>query len=123
MANEIRVQASVRVENGSYKDDFRPGQILIDQSNPGRGGHVQSIGSGAEEDIDTGDVSTLGWMVLRNIDTTNYVIYGPKSGGVMIDFGRIEAGEIAVLRLEPGITITAQADTATVKLDVRIYED
>lgn len=122
MSNEIRIQTSFRVENGNYKDDFRPGQILVDQSNPGRGGHVQSIGT-SEEDIDVGDVATLGWMVLRNIDTTNYVTYGPKSGGVMVPFGRIEAGEPATLRLEPGITIRAQADTAAVKLDVRIYED
>ena len=72
--------------------------------------------------MSTGDVSTLGWLVLQNLDTTNYVTYGPDSTG-MVDFGRIEAGEIAVLRLEPGITIKAQANTAAVDLLVKVFED
>ena len=122
MADEIRINVTFRVENGYFKDAPPIGQILADQNNPGRGGHVQSIGSGAEEDIDVGDVSTLGWALLRNIDPTNYVTWGPKTGGVMVPVGRIRPGKVALWELEPGIILRAQADTAAVKLDVRIYE-
>lgn len=120
MANEIRMTVAGRVENGNFRDDFSFGQILIDQANPGRGGHVQAIGT-SEEIIDFGDVSVEGLLVMRNIDETNYVTWGPDSTG-MVGLGRMAPGKIAILQIEPGTVVKAQADTATCKIDVRLYE-
>jgi hypothetical protein len=76
-----------------------------------------------EEDLPIGDITTLGWLYLRNLDTTNYVTYGPKSGGAMVAFGRIKPGEPALMRLEPGITLRWVANTAAVKIQVKLFQD
>ena len=123
MSNEIKLTISFKVENGNYKDVFAPGQIQIDQASPGRGGHVQVVGT-TEETIDFGDVSTNGLLILRNLDSTNYVQYGPQVGtGNMEVWGKLLPGEIAAMRLAPTVVMRAQADTASVKLDVRLYEN
>lgn len=122
MANELKINASVVAEIGNFKYLFAPGQMMVDLAAGGRGGHAQSIGT-SEEVVDVGDVSTLGYCVLRNTDSTNYVTYGPDSGGSMVSLGRLNAGEFAILRLEPGITLRARANTAAVKLDVTVLEN
>lgn len=121
MADEIKIRLSVTVENGLFKDEIRLGQLEVDQSAQEYDANITVVGQAAEEDLSFVDITTLGYMYLRNLDSTNFITYGPKSGGVMIDFGRIDAGEIAFLRLEPGITFRWQADTADVKVLWKLY--
>lgn len=122
MASEILLNVVVQVSNSPYKDLFAPGQIAVDQAAIGCGGYVQSIGT-SEEVVVTGDVATLGYCVLQNLDAANFVEYGPESAGAMVAFGKLKAGEVAVLRLKPAITIRAKADTGAVKLLVKVYEN
>jgi hypothetical protein len=122
MSNEIKYTLSITIENGEFKEKLSDGQISVDQAAIGKGGSVQIIGT-SEEVISTGDVSTLGWCRLKNLDPANYVTYGPEDTGAMVNFGRIEAGEQHWFRLEPLVVMRAQANTAPVKLDVRVYED
>ena len=128
MADEITVRFSARVLNGNMDESFGPGQITIDQSVQGQGGHVQEIGL-TEEALDVGDIgvgtiNTEGCLYLHNLDATNYITYGPQVGtGSMEAMGKLKAGEIAWLRLSPGVVVLAQADTAACKLDVRLYAD
>lgn len=122
MDNAIQIVLVVNVANGAFRDMFSPGQINVDQAAVGRGGYVQSIGT-SEEIVQFGDVVTAGYLVLRNLDETNWVEYGPESGGAMVSFGKLKPGEVAVLRLKPGVVMRAKADSGAVKLDVRLYED
>lgn len=122
MADELKITVSTTLTNGYFKDTNQPGTISVTQAAIGAHMPVVSVGT-AEEDLTTGDISTLGWVYLRNMDTTNYVTLGPKSGGAMVAFGRLKAGEVAVLRLEPGITLRWQANTAAVKVLVKLYEN
>jgi hypothetical protein len=64
----------------------------------------------SETDLTTTEITTLGWAWIENLDATNYVQYGPKSAGAMVTMGRLEAGEWALLWLEPGIPIRWRAD-------------
>jgi hypothetical protein len=121
MANEISLNVSLTLTNGYQKESISPGQILITQAAIGRAGGIFSIGT-SEEDLTLPDISTLGYAYFRNLDTTNFVDFGPKSGGSMVAFCRLKAGEVGCLRLTPGITIRCKADTAAVKLDVRVLE-
>lgn len=123
MANEIILTVAAQVVNGSFRDTFQPGQLQIDQAAIGRGGYTQLIGYAAEEVVDFGDVSTNGLLILRNLDDTNYVTYGPEDSGAMVVFGKLKPGEVAILRVAPTVVMRAQADTADVLLDVRLYED
>lgn len=122
MADEITVTLRATVDNGEYHDEFRGGTFKFDQAAIGAHGPVVSVGT-AEEDLTTGDISTLGFLFLKNTDVANYVTYGPKSAGVMVPFGRIKAGEVACVRLEPGITLRWQANTAAVKVQILLLEN
>jgi len=122
MANEITVTTRLAVENGKHKDTFAPPVLKINQAAIGASSGVVSVGT-SEEDLAVGDVTTLGWVALRNLDSTNYVTYGPKSGSDMVAFGRINAGETALLRLAQGITVRWAANTAAVKVQVLLLQN
>ena len=122
MASEITLNVSLRVANGLMEEQFGPVQDQIDQSAIGVDGGVREIGT-TEETISLTDVSTPGYAIFRNLDSTNFVTIGPDSGGSMVDFLKLKPGEIAVLRLAPDVSIKAKADTAAVKLLVRVYAD
>lgn len=122
MANELKVSLTVTVANGSYKLDFNPGLKQITQDAIGSEEGVQIVGT-SEEVVTVGDVTTLGWALFHNLDATNYVEVGPESSGALVGFIRLEAGEFCLLRLKPGITIRAQANTAAVKLRKIILQD
>lgn len=78
--------------------------------------------STSEEDLSLGDIATNGYIYLKNLDSSNYVTYGPKSAGAMIPFGRLSAGKTTLLRLDAGVTLRWQANTAAVKVLVKAYE-
>ena len=124
MANEINIGLNMQVRNGFFSDTANPGTIQVDQAALGRGGYVQDIGFAAPEVVDFGDVTTNGYMYLRNLDETNYVTFGPQSDAATIEvFGKLKPGEVALLRVAPTIIMWAQADTAAVKLEVSLFED
>jgi len=123
MANEIVLQFGAQVVNGFFRHVFQPGQLQVDQAAIGRAGHAQEIGFAADEVIDFGDISTNGYLILRNLDEDNYVTWGPEDTGAMVTAGKLKPGEIAVLRVAPTVVMRAQADTAAVLLDVCLLED
>ena len=123
MANEIKVQVSVTYANGNLKDTVALETLSLTQNVQEFHAPVVSVGSGAEEDLPLPDITTNGCVYLRNLDATNYVKYGPKSAGVMVEFGRLKAGEIAWLRLAPGVTWRWIANAAAVKVLVKAYGD
>ena len=55
--------------------------------------------------------------MIVNTDSTNYVQYGPKSGGAMVPFNKILAGQShGPMYLDDSVTIRAKANTAAVRL-------
>ena len=122
MANEITASVNVTVVNGSFRQAFQPASKQITQS--AIGGHITvwNVGT-SEEDLATGDVSTLGVMGLLNTDSTNYVQIGPKSGGAMVPAMRLKPGEPNFIRCEPGVTWRAIANTAACKVLVWLLEN
>lgn len=122
MANEIQLTTKLILANGYYSEKFDPGTINITQTTIGGYGAVVSVGSGAEEDLLFGDVATPTFVALRNLDTTNYVTYGPKSAGVMVLFGKIMPGHTAIFYLGASVTLRWIANTATCKVKVLVLE-
>lgn len=121
MADEIRLSLNAQLENGFLKDRFNPGTLLVDQNTLGAHAPIVDVGT-SEEDMPVGDVATLGYLILQNLDATNFVDYGPKNGSnVMEDFARIYPGEFAVIRLKPGITLRWVADTAAVNVQMKLW--
>ena len=121
MANEFRGSFQLNLEKSAHKEAFNPGAIQLDQT--GVGGHFTVVNVGtSEENMPTGDVTTEGLLVLQNLDSTNYVTWGPDSSG-MVAIGRIEAGEFAFIRMEPGQTLRWQANTAACNVKMMLFED
>lgn len=122
MADEISINVLVDVTNGTFKDRFNPSRFKVDQAAIGVSGGVFSIGT-SEEAITFTDITTEGWLVMQNLDTTNYVQWGPEDTGAMVVMGRMEAGEIAVLRMDSSATLRLQANTAACKVLIKVFED
>jgi len=122
MANELRMNIGVTYANGAMADTASS-SFGVNQNTLQFQGDVITVSSSAEADLGTSNITTLGWLYLKNLDPTNFVKWGPKSGGVMVAMGRLKAGESVLLRLEPGITLRWIADTASVKVQTKIYAD
>lgn len=122
MASEIKLTISGTIAKGSFKDSITGETFNITQTGNGSHSPVVSVGT-SEEDLTVGDVTTLGWLYLKNLDAANFIQWGPKSAGSMVAVGRLKAGEFVLLRLEPGITIRWIANTAAVNVQVKLYQD
>lgn len=120
MANEISLDVRFSVNNGNLVFNHSPGTVRIDQAaiggpTPG----YSSIGT-AEESVSFSELSTAGWLVLQNLDSTNFVDWGFSTGTYG---GRLEAGEQAAFRLKPSTTLYLKADTAACGVQILAFED
>jgi hypothetical protein len=86
--------------------------------------NTQAIGFAADEVIAVGaDISTLGLARFTNRGPTNFVTIGPNDAGVMFPAFKLKVDEHCIVRLIPGTTYRAQADTAAIDLDVEVFCD
>jgi hypothetical protein len=121
MSAEIKMTVGLTVTKGFFYDTVKQETLSIDQTTQGGQLAVVSVGT-AEEDLAYGDVVTPALVYLKNLDTTNFVTYGPKSAGNMILFGKILPGEVAILRLGAAVVFRWKADTGAVKVLAKVYE-
>lgn len=122
MSDELKITLNATLTNGNLKETVAPNQLSITQNTQRSHCPVVDVGT-SEEDISTGDIGTLGWLFMQNLDSANYVTWGPKSGGSMVAIGRLKASEIAAFRLSPGITLRMQANGGTVKVKFWVLDD
>ena len=68
--------------------------------------------------------ATLGYTMLKNLDTTNYITIGPKVGttALMEPMIKLKAGQPAILFLDPTVALVGQANAAPVPLQVDVFE-
>jgi len=119
MADEITIAATLQVENGNYSDSRKLTRLTADQATLGGTSGIQEIGTSYEA-ITLGDVSTQGYVYIRNTDTTNFVEIGIEVAAAFNAMIKLLAGEVAVFRA--GGTLYAKADTAAVKIDKLLLE-
>ena len=100
MANEINVQATLTVQR------FTPamqgsGNLNINQTGTHGIANVQNIGYAADESLNLVDVATLGYLFVKNLDTTNYVELSRNTGGSFAGyrFAKLKAGEFCLVLL------------------------
>jgi hypothetical protein len=123
MANEIQLTIQMLCSNDSLVEQFLPGTVQINQSAQGAHCPTVIVNSSAEEDLTFGDIVTEGIVVGRNLDDTNYVTIGPSTGGAMYPFIRVNAGEPFAFRLDPSATWRWQANSANVKVQIKMLEN
>lgn len=119
MANEIRVTAGLTCTNGLLKLDFPQKSIQVTQATGEAGLTTWEVGT-SEEDFSFGDV-VPGYVVMYNMDSTNYVDWGMSDGGTMKAIGRLKAGGIALFEIKASATLRAQANTAACKVQIGFW--
>ena len=120
MADEITVQTYMAVRKNELVFSYDTGRLQFDMTGTGgpTPGYV-TIGT-SEESVAFGELGTLGWVLLKNLDLANYVRWGFAT---TVYGGRIEAGETAMFRLNPGAPIFLIANTAACKMLIYGLED
>lgn len=120
MADEITVSASLQVSNGNQLFRFSPAALSITQAAQGGPAPGYWIVGTTEESNAFTELTTEGWLMMQNQDATNYVEWGFSTG---VYGGRMEAGEFALFRTNPGLTLYLKANTAACKVVVYCFED
>jgi hypothetical protein len=119
MADEITATARLQVANGNLNFTFSPPALAITQT--ARGGPTPgylTIGT-SEKSTTFPELSTEGWLIMQNLDATNYVEWGFAT---TVYGGRMRAGEFALFRLNPGTELFLRANTAACKVVVYALE-
>jgi len=120
MADEIRISASMSVENGNLSFSQNYGSKSYDQTNIGgpTPGMVE-IGT-SEETQAFSELTTPGWVTIQNLDDTNFVQWGFSTG---VYGGKLLAGDTAgPFRLNGSTTLYLKADTAACRVVINALE-
>ena len=78
MANEIQVSSTLRYSRSPASASLATSYFATQTGNKYQAG-VQAVGT-SEESLDKGDVVTIGFLAVRNMDATNYVNVGVTTG-------------------------------------------
>ena len=121
MANEFTITSKVVLANGNLKDRWDNGAVSLTQTTKGLHAAVESVGT-SEEDMSYGVLSTPGLIVMRNLDATNYITYGPKSSGSMVLMGKLAPGQVAQFYLGASVQLRWVANTGACLVSYKVYE-
>mgnify|MGYP003136505321 CR=1 FL=1 len=122
MANEIRASADLVVDNGNSKT-LRTVSNLFDQTT--QNVHVDTVTvTSTAGNLTTGTISTLGWFWGQNISSNKETIYlGTNVSSTFFSNAKLNAGEIAMFRAEPGSALMAKTDTNNGTLTYMLCEN
>jgi hypothetical protein len=102
-ANRVSAKLSTSFQADQLGDYFESG--------------IQNVGT-AEESLDAGDVTTIGFVGVRNMDETNYIEVGGTTGVYSI---KLKAGEGFCARWNHN-DVFVKANTAACKVEYLIIE-
>lgn len=123
MANEIQMVTHLQVQNAGADISYKPTGFALTQT--GRGVFQATLTvTTTEAAVSFSGITTAGFVLLRNLDSTNYVEWGPEDTGAMVKVGRMKPGDPpAIFRLAPGTVLRMQANTASCKVVVIVVEE
>lgn len=114
MAKEINITASLSIaQNGTVFAQIFP--LVLDMAGDNMFQNIQDVGTTCEAVL-LGDLATIGYLLLKNLDVTNYVELSSDNANAN-KIMKILPGGVALI--PPGtITLYATAHTAGIKLFV-----
>lgn len=127
MANELTISIGTRLAYASPGlTDTTP--LVSFQTSQGTPGVVSATipVPTADTVLDAGLTSLLadlGFAFIKNIGPSNYLEFGPESGGAIVPALKLFEGESAIMRLVPGVTYRHRANSAPVSMFIKIYDD
>lgn len=124
MANEITVQASLRVNKSNIVHTFTPPSIQPTMTGEGRAAGTVEIPTTAAGTalVIPANVGTTGWSFFRHTGSANFIEVGVQTGGTtFLPFVKLLPGEYALLRLGTNAPY-ARSDTLAQPLQYDIFE-
>ena len=118
MSDELALTARLSFTKGGASVT-RAVNITVDVTGDACTNGVQSVGASEEELAQGAEVGTPGYVIVKNLDDTNYVEIGSTTGVYDI---KLKAGEVALWR-HNSATIFAKANTAACLVEFIIAED
>lgn len=116
MANEITISASIRYSKAKASAGLAT-TYNADQTGDKYEAGVQTVGT-SEENLVKGDVGTIGWVALRNMDATNFVEFGAATGELPV---KLLAGKGTVIPWNATVCI-AKANTGACLVEYLLIE-
>lgn len=121
MANEITAAASLSAAKGGVSVGSGGSQTdTADMAGDQMLANVQIIGTAAEQ-ILLGDITTVGYVFLKNLDATNYIEIALDSGVTTQIFAKLLAGDVTLVKAATA-TLYAKANSANCNLHVVAVE-
>lgn len=120
MANEITLVRNVSITSGNFRDAVAAKSTTFDLSAIEKYENVVPLTT-AEADLTFTNVTTPKFCMLENLDSTNIIQWGPKSGGVMVEVGRISTLGEVVFEIGSAVTIRCRTVASTANLRVRVW--
>ncbi|NBR87386.1 MAG: hypothetical protein EB141_13335 [Verrucomicrobia bacterium] len=119
MANEITLTASLSLAKTGQNLTGSVSGLSITQSGSTNIANVQTVGTTSEQ-LSLGDVSSPGYLFLKNLDATNFVVFDLNNPAVASTaFCTLLPGEGAVIPTRR-TAIYAKADTASCNVFVEM---
>jgi hypothetical protein len=121
MANELSIQLGITNYSkggNTFSKIFPTSNITVTGNNIAAG--TQEVGTSAEA-LAKGDITTPGYLLIHNLDATNFVQVGYDDTGFKPTV-KIKAGEKALFRLAQA-TPQVLADTAACRIAYWLIED
>lgn len=125
MADELKYSIELRVSKGGRIYDTRDmalNALLVTMSGTDIVQGTQSIGFASSEAIGKGEITTPGFMVVKNMDATNFVEIERTSFTSGNGTIKLKAGEAALFRFS-ATAPHALADTAAVEIAYLLVEN
>ena len=119
MANEINVACSLSGSKGGATVTAS-GTKTADMAGDQMITNVQIVGTSAEALV-LGDVSTIGYVMLKNLDATNFIEVALDSGVSTQKFAKLLAGDIMLFKASTA-TMYVKADSGACNLQVTAVE-
>lgn len=117
MADEIRVSARLQFSKGGSSDAFDV-SATVDMAGAQYAKKTQTVGT-SEENLDKGDISTIGYVLIKNLDATNFVQVGASTG---VYSGKISPGETYGPVRWVGSNVIAKSDTGACIVEYLMVE-
>jgi hypothetical protein len=117
MANEIAISQSIRYSKNQTSAS-QSTSFSVSQAGDKYQAGVQSVGT-VEEQLDKGDIGTIGYLSFKNIDATNYVQIGVTTGVYSI---KCLPGAGGMIPWNSSTAPFVKANTAAVEVDYLMIE-
>lgn len=116
MADELKVTAALDFTKSGVTQTYRITELSRDVATARARRDVQTIGTSAETVAISGDIGNGGYIMIKNLDATNFVTLQAGAGGDPMV--KLLAGDVALFRTHPSYTLYATADTASCDIEL-----